>query len=270
MLDTILSLGQIDSKYWLEDYWNKNGDPRIADYFLMSSFRPIIWIQLIYSIFVLHVGPKMMENRKPFSLKWTMITYNILMSCLNAYFVIFAIVLHNFALDMFDVKFPSFTDRSAHTERIFRLHYLFTISKLFDLLDTIFFILRKKNSQVTVLHFYHHFSVPFQAWSYFRLCGNSAIVIPFGLLNSLVHTIMYAYYGMAAFGPHMRKYLWWKRYLTQLQIVQFVCICIYLIYFIAKQQGYPRYFFYNLLFQSILYIFLFGKYYFTTYRKIKQ
>lgn len=40
-----------------------------------------------------------------------------------------------------------------------------------------------------------------------------------GLINSLVHVVMYLYYGLAALGPSMAKYLWWKRYLTSLQLV---------------------------------------------------
>lgn len=43
-----------------------------------------------------------------------------------------------------------------------------------------------------------------------------------GLANTFVHIIMYSYYGLAAIGPHMQKYLWWKRYLTSLQLVS-VC-----------------------------------------------
>lgn len=31
---------------------------------------------------------------------------------------------------------------------------------------------------------------------------------------------MYTYYGLAAIGPHMAPYLWWKRYLTQIQLVR--------------------------------------------------
>lgn len=31
---------------------------------------------------------------------------------------------------------------------------------------------------------------------------------------------MYGYYGLAALGPQMQKYLWWKKYLT---IIQMVC-----------------------------------------------
>jgi len=40
-----------------------------------------------------------------------------------------------------------------------------------------------------------------------------------GLINSFIHTIMYSYYFMSALGPHMQKYLWWKKYLTRMQIV---------------------------------------------------
>lgn len=32
---------------------------------------------------------------------------------------------------------------------------------------------------------------------------------------------MYGYYGLAALGPQMQRYLWWKKYLT---IIQMVCV----------------------------------------------
>jgi len=38
-------------------------------------------------------------------------------------------------------------------------------------------------------------------------------------LNSSVHIAMYGYYFLAALGPYMQKYLWWKIYVTRLQIV---------------------------------------------------
>jgi len=31
------------------------------------------------------------------------------------------------------------------------------------------------------------------------------------MLNCFIHTLMYAYYMLSAFGPHMQKYLWWKK-----------------------------------------------------------
>ncbi|GBM45680.1 hypothetical protein AVEN_142189-1, partial [Araneus ventricosus] len=37
-------------------------------------------------------------------------------------------------------------------------------------------------------------------------------------INIAVHCVMYTYYGLSSLGPHMAKYLWWKKYLTALQI----------------------------------------------------
>lgn len=54
-----------------------------------------------------------------------------------------------------------------------------------------------------------HDSLPFCSWTAF-----------FGAqMNAFIHVIMYMYYGLAACGPKFQKYLWWKRYLTILQLV---------------------------------------------------
>lgn len=38
-------------------------------------------------------------------------------------------------------------------------------------------------------------------------------------INAGIHVLMYGYYGLAAFGPKIQKYLWWKKYLTIIQMV---------------------------------------------------
>lgn len=38
-------------------------------------------------------------------------------------------------------------------------------------------------------------------------------------INSSIHVLMYGYYGLAALGPQVQKYLWWKKYLTIIQMV---------------------------------------------------
>lgn len=43
-----------------------------------------------------------------------------------------------------------------------------------------------------------------------------------GILNMIIHAIMYSYYFLSALGPKMQKYLWWKKYLTRLQIVSMI------------------------------------------------
>jgi len=41
------------------------------------------------------------------------------------------------------------------------------------------------------------------------------------MVNSFVHVLMYLYYALAAFGPKIQKYLFWKKYLTILQMVYY-------------------------------------------------
>jgi len=43
-----------------------------------------------------------------------------------------------------------------------------------------------------------------------------------GIINSFVHIIMYTYYLLAALLPHHqhKRYLWWKKYITTLQMVR--------------------------------------------------
>lgn len=38
-------------------------------------------------------------------------------------------------------------------------------------------------------------------------------------MNAVIHVLMYLYYGLASCGPKIQKYLWWKKYLTIIQMV---------------------------------------------------
>lgn len=66
-------------------------DQRVKDWFLMSSPLPTLLICLTYAYGVKVVGPKLMENRKPFNLRNTIIFYNlfqVIFSCWLFYEVI--------------------------------------------------------------------------------------------------------------------------------------------------------------------------------------
>lgn len=39
------------------------------------------------------------------------------------------------------------------------------------------------------------------------------------ILNNFVHVLMYFYYMLSAMGPQYQKYLWWKKWMTEIQIV---------------------------------------------------
>lgn len=83
----------------------------------------------------------------------------------------------------------------------------------------IFFVLRKKDEHVSLLHVVHHGIMPMSVWFGVRFTpgGHSTF---FGLLNTFVHIVMYFYYMVAAMGPQYQKFIWWKKYLTAFQMVR--------------------------------------------------
>lgn len=96
--------------------------------------------------------------------------------------------------------------------------YPYFIAKHLDLLDTVFFVLRKKGNQITFLHLYHHTAMVSWTWLHFMYHPTDHFVVV-GLLNSFVHVLMYAYYGISSMGPEYAKYVWWKKHLTKVQLV---------------------------------------------------
>lgn len=42
--------------------------------------------------------------------------------------------------------------------------YLYFLAKISELLDTVFFVLRKKERQISFLHMYHHTVMPMISW----------------------------------------------------------------------------------------------------------
>lgn len=98
-----------------------------------------------------------------------------------------------------------------------RCYYYFLV-KVLDLLDTIFFVLRKKQNQVSFLHVYHHTGMVMLVWSGVKwFPGGHGVFM--GFINSFVHVVMYAYYFLTSANPKYKNNLWWKKYITQLQIV---------------------------------------------------
>jgi elongation of very long chain fatty acids protein 4 len=89
------------------------------------------------------------------------------------------------------------------------------------------------------LHLYHHWSTPLFAWLSFKLSPTFQCFWINPLINTLIHVIMYSYYALSAFGPKVQKYLWWKKYLTQLQMIQFVIFGFYAFIFLKNHNGHP-------------------------------
>ncbi|GAB6026340.1 hypothetical protein CHUAL_012543 [Chamberlinius hualienensis] len=195
-------------------------DHRVDGWPLMDSIRQPSIMLLTYFGVVL-MGPKMMKNRKPMDVKWAMIGYNTVMSLFNLYIVVQFVI----AATRLNYNWFCEATRSTHIDkeemRMVTAIYLYFVSKPIEWLDTLFFILRKKSRQLTPLHVYHHSSIFAISWALTRCVPSGSTFVP-ELLNSIVHVVMYGYYAISAFGPEVQKYLWWKKYITMFQLVQFV------------------------------------------------
>ena len=93
----------------------------------------------------------------------------------------------------------------------------------------------------------------------------------FGFLNTFVHIVMYTYYMIAAIGPEMQKYLWWKKYLTILQMIQFVGIMVHAFQlFFSNPCNYPMSFAYWIGAHAVMFYFLFSNFYKEAYMAKKK
>ncbi|CAG2169903.1 unnamed protein product [Oppiella nova] len=157
----------------------------------------------------------------------------------NAYFFLLSIKWLNFGRRLLEFQFPSREDTSPQALQQIEEVMVYTYTKYMDLMDTIFFVLRKKESHLTFLHLYHHFMVPILTWLTMKFAPTCPPIAIFALLNTPVHTMMYSYYALSALGPTVHRFLWWKRYITVAQILQFVLFLSYAIISAFLSTGYP-------------------------------
>lgn len=214
--------------YFLEDL-EKTSDPRVKNWFMMNSIWPPLITTVLYLYIVKKLGPDIMKNYQPFDLKAVMIVFNVFQVLVNGY-----IVAQAFRLVWIPTQFKSFcamvdySDNTAYQINITRTVWVFHMTKLYDLLDTIFFILRKKNKQASFLHVFHHCLIYLFSWLSVKYFAGGHVVF-FGTINSSIHIVMYTYYLLTAVG-YEKNNIWWKKYLTQLQMIQFLvngihCLC---------------------------------------------
>ena len=141
-----------------------------------------------------------------------------------------------------------------------QLCWWYYFCKFTEFLDTIFFVLRKKFDQITNLHVIHHSIMPAAVWWGVKFTPGGHATF-FGMLNTFVHIIMYTYYLLAAMGPKYQKYLWWKKHLTTMQMIQFITVFFHTAQLFFIECNFPKIIAYVMCFNSIMFLSLFSNFY---------
>ncbi|KAK7792900.1 hypothetical protein R5R35_005066 [Gryllus longicercus] len=242
-------------------------DPRTQSLPLMTRPFTVLGLVAAYALFADRLGPWIMRDRKPFKLKRTLIVYNALQIVANAYVFYklatqFWFTTYNWRCEPID-----FSNSPSALEMV-RIVNLYFWLKIADLLDTIFFVLRKKNTHISFLHLYHHSNMVFLGWTAVKFfAGGHGTFL--GLFNTFVHACMYTYYLIAAVYP---RNIWWKKYVTQLQLVQHTMVGLHLAQLLVHNPcNYPMLVPRVLVPQTIFLVLLFSHFYQRAYgRKAAQ
>jgi len=242
-------------------------DVRVDDWLLMDSILPTVLLTLIY-LLILLIGPKLMKNRAAFEMRKAMLVYNLFQTLFSAWVFVggakyYVTGVYNLVCQPVDYSNNPMAIEAA------AICWWFFMSKFIDFMDSFFFVLRKKYSQLSLLHIIHHSVMPAFSWMSVKFAGGGNSVFN-ASLNMLVHVFMYAYYFLAATGVR-KEYLWWKKYLTMLQLVQFaIVILLSLAPFFLADCTFSKEISVMYLLNCVMFFVLFSQFYRSAYKKPKS
>ncbi|CAL1678646.1 unnamed protein product [Lasius platythorax] len=198
--------------------------PLSREWPLISSPFPLMLIIFGYLYFVLYAGPRYMEDRPPYKLKTFISLYDLIQILANLWMVQEHISFGWFS--KYGIICSGQPPDFPNTLKMFSSIWWLFLLKIFDLIETCLFVLRKKQNQVSNLHVYHHVSNIFFAWLYLKYILDERATL-FSLLNCAVHVIMYMYYFVSAMGPKYQQIISpFKPFITRIQMVQFLALII--------------------------------------------
>jgi len=179
----------------------------------MSTIKETsIFIVIYYA--VIFGGRELMRNREAFQLRTAFLVHNLYLTVISGILLVLFIE-QLLATVVRQGVFYAICDREGGwTQPLVVLYYLNYLTKYLELLDTCFLFLKKK--PLTFLHCYHHGATALLCYT--QLIGSTSVSWVPITLNLTVHVVMYWYYFQSARGIR----IWWKEWITRLQIIQFV------------------------------------------------
>lgn len=182
------------------------------------------WKQCFYYVGIYMVlifgGRHYMQGRNRFELRGALFVWNLFLALFSMFGTIRTVpelvyVIREFGFHH-SVCNPSFVE---HTKVSGFWTWMFTLSKVPELGDTVFIVLRKQ--PLIFLHWYHHVTVLLYAW--YSYAGHTAPGRWFMVMNYLVHSFMYTYYAMKALRFRIPRQV--SMFITTCQLLQMVVGC---------------------------------------------
>lgn len=184
---------------------------------LIFSPMTMIFLSLAYLSFVYFIGPQFMKNRQPYSLKTFMQFYNIFQIIAN-FWLVSNIYIYGRPIAVLWKYCESFDEMvGSNSEKVLQIFWGLLILKIIDYIETIVFVLRKKNNQISFLHVYHHLSTVLYVWVTLKYWIHSHLMT-ITLLNCFVHVVMYSYYFLSTFPNLQRRFVPFKKWITRIQM----------------------------------------------------
>ena len=205
------------------DLLEKRFDEKVAIPWMSQYWHWSIYISALYLVLV-YLGYQYMKDKEPFNLRTALCVWSACLSVFSLYAFI-KIVDPAYKLIYFGGLQHAICDTRNYVGSsgggIWA--FLFPLSKLPELGDTVFIVLRKQ--KLSFLHCYHHVTVFMYCW--FSYAYPISTGIWFGIVNYAVHAIMYAYFTVRASGRRPPR--WVATSITIIQLSQ-MFVGIYLNY----------------------------------------
>lgn len=192
-------------------------DPKYTDVrikWMANNWHLSVVFSFIYIVSIFG-GQFLMRNQERLTLKWPLIIWNFLLAVFSLIgsirmiqHVVHVVSTHGLEHSICELDF-TYGVAACWA-------WLFVLSKLAELIDTVFIVLRKQ--KLIFLHWYHHTTVLISCW--YAMADFVSTARWFSCINYTVHSMMYSYYGFRAMKCRIPK--WVNIALTSSQIAQMI------------------------------------------------
>ena len=202
------SEGFLSKVFYVEKAFNPEAARQWTDSIKTVSF----WLSAVYVILVF-AGQRWMHSRSPFNLRIPLFLWSGVLSLFSIIGTFYTVPELYSAIIGYGWTY-TVCDSSFYRGSAGFWAFVFTMSKAYELGDTLFIVLRRQ--PLIFLHWYHHFTV--LIYSFYTYAEHGSGGRWYIVMNYCVHSVMYTYYALRALRVRVPSLV--RMSVTVLQILQ--------------------------------------------------